>query len=216
MDRENALNKIKKLFALAGSDNEGEAKAALASAQRLMAQFGIKEVELESKAKDNVSEDEFETTTKGVSPTTSSLVNALAKHYRCVCYLSRSWDNKTKLMVAGYPDDVALFKEIAAYAVNTQDTLFKKFLKTAKSPSRSESIRMKNTYCLGFCTGIVKALEENENKYALMVMPDKNVLAVVEKMHATHSHRQFSSSDAAYSAGHRDGSDALKLRNSLT
>lgn len=216
MDRTKALDKIKKLFALTSSPSEGEARNALLVAQKLMAKYGIEESEVSIEDNsDEVLEDEIETKTKGVSTNTSALVNALSKHYKCVCYLSRRYDGSVSLKIAGHPQDVEVFKEVALYAINVMEQLFKQFLKTKDSQSKSQSIKLKNTYCAGFTKGIVDALIENENKFALMVMPDNVVMEVLNGMRSTKSHKKMAADADAWMKGLSDGKESLKLRNAI-
>ena len=141
----------------------------------------------------------------------------MARHYRCeVIYCVRK-DRTTRVEVIGYSHDAEAFVAIAEFAMNAQEQLFKKYLKTQNMANRSESLMIKNTYCLGFRTGMVQALNENENKYSLVVQVPDEVKKHLAKFDigVLNQHQTLSTDMSHFSQGLKDGISSQNNRNSL-
>lgn len=215
MTREEALQKVQKLLRLSKSDNEGEAQAALSAAQRLMLQHNLtsSEVKAEESEKSGVTYYQVPHSTKTPSPIITLLLAAICKHYRCIVGLCG-----TSLQIIGEAQDVEFFKAIADYAISVQEKLSKEYLKKQNTLNRSESLKIKKAYCKGFRTGLVTALKDNENKYALApIVPDAVAEIVKESFGSTKVYRQTISHDVMHlAAGFRDGKEALSHKGRLT
>ena len=120
MDKEKALEKIKKCLALSQSANEHEAAQALKQAQVLMRQYGIKDAEV---ALSDIREHSCADRTAAKMPGWQAmLANTVAGAFGCGWYLGGDWrepriryygvDNKAEL--AAYPYDVLLRQVKAA------------------------------------------------------------------------------------------------------
>lgn len=215
MERESLLRKVKALLKLSQSPVEEEAKLALLKAQELMAKYNIEMSQLGQES--NVVTREVTLSTKSVSPNASKLISKLAKHYRCEVIYCVKRDRTTRVEVIGYEHDAEAFVAVAEFAINAQDQLFKKYLKTQNTTGRSESIQMKNMYCMGFRTGMVDALNENENKYSLVVQVPtevKNHLAKYD-LGVLNQQQKMSHNPEHYAKGLSDGRAAQNNRNSL-
>lgn len=216
MTREEALQKVQKLLRLSKSDNEGEAQAALAAVQRLMLQHNLTSAEVsseENETKKGVIYYQVPHNTKTPSPIITLLLAAICKHYRCIVGLCG-----TSLQIIGEVQDVEFFKAVADYAISVQEKLSKEYLKKQCTLNRSESLKIKKAYCKGFRSGLVTALEDNENKYALApIVPDAVAKIVKDSFSSTKVYHQTISRDVMHqAAGFRDGKEALAHKGRLT
>lgn len=211
MNREKALDKVKKLLALSTFTNQGEAQNALAAAQRLMAQFGWTKQDLKI-SKDEVYEEIFETKTKGVSPNTLSLLNAISTHFRVVVVIQKGVSSNIRIY--GETNDVTAFIAIGKFIVQAQEKEAKKYLQSINTNSRSESIMYKNDFCAGFRNGCIKALESNEKNYSLVVItPDAVVERVKQECTGTNKSHQKRKGDAeSYIKGFFRGKQSMEQR----
>lgn len=121
MDREKAMDKIKKLLALSGSDNDHESHVALAMAQKLMMEFKIQEKELaEGEEKKCVTKKTAFYFTRGnVNTYVSDLADIIADNFCCVNFFTtRKGIRKNFISFMGLEDDVALCEEAMITAMN--------------------------------------------------------------------------------------------------
>ena len=176
-------DKIRKLLALAESDNEHEAKDALLKAKRLMAIHKIEESDLTDKTKQNVKRIHtgYEYTKRG-EWWIGSLANIIAENYCCRCAgcIKSKGAQKREIVFIGFEEDVELCVKIFEYAVESARTLGKDFLKKKygqfKLTTKQKSM-VKNSYAYGFAYGVEEAFNkqaDNESGWALvMVVPQE-------------------------------------------
>ena len=94
---DNYKEKIKKLLALAQSDNENEAKAALLKAKELMAQHKIEEADLEDAQNKKVVRVKTKfTCSKRRDSWMGSLSAVIARNFCCQATTSRKWNHQTR------------------------------------------------------------------------------------------------------------------------
>lgn len=214
-DLNKILDKIKKLLALSTSPNEHEAHSALQMAQRLQAQYNINISEINMADEPDVIEYELNHgNTKTPSSNFKYIARYLAPHFR-VKFVRSS----TKSWAYGFSQDVQIFNEVLVYSYNCFNKMFKQFYKNSQLPfshiSRELSIRYKNDYLQGFVEGVLKALKDNEEKYALMVVVPNAVVEYTNKrtvMSRTTMKSVFGSA-VARSQGFSDGQYSQNVRN---
>lgn len=208
MTQEQAIEKIKKLLTLSKNESatEGEVFNALKLAQKLMAQFHISEQEVQN------DEDEADVTnivadqdTKSPSSNKKIMAGALAKHYRCMVYTS-----KYSLHILGMKTDAEIFAQVLEFSYKSFVRLSGIYIK--KFEDRKQKTKAKNTYLLGFCQGILKALEENEAEYALVLYVPNAVVKYSESLNLQKgkSSKKLDYSSDAFEQGFKDGRNLMK------
>ena len=176
--------KIKKLLALAESNNEHEARAALLKAKELMAEYKIEEVDLIDAKNKKVKRvtTQFEYTKRG-EWWIGSLAEIIAENYCC-----RSAGNcfkgaqKRRVIFIGLEDDVDICAKIFEYAVDTARSCGKSYLKKLCKRGNytfAEKNKIKNSYAYGFTKGVKDAFIEqksmNETGWGLVMVVPKEV-----------------------------------------
>lgn len=181
-------DKIKKLLALAESNNEHEAKAALLKAKELMAQYKIEEYELVDAKDKKVKriDTKFEYTKRG-EWWMGGLSTIIAENYCCRSAVSRDYlgAQKRTVFFIGLEGDVDVCAKIFEYAVETARTCGQRYLKRLPQWNKlsfAEKNKVKNSYALGFARGVRDAFEEqrnarttDESKWGLVMVVPKEV-----------------------------------------
>lgn len=173
--------KIRKLLALAESDNENEAKAALLKAKELMMEHKLSEGDF-NKKDSNVKRliTNYSYTKRG-EIWIGALAMILGENYCCrVAVTKGQREQKGTVMFVGFEDDVDLCNEIFSYAVDTIRSLSKQYL---KQKGRTSSTKYNNiimrSYAIGFVEGIRSAYEEqkkdHEKDWGLVLVRAKEV-----------------------------------------
>lgn len=177
MTKEEALEKVKKLLNLANDKaaSEGEVQNAMAMAQQIMAKFHIESVTFDDEPEE-VTDFEIQENTKGLSSNRAILCSYLAKHYRCKLYR-----RGPRIHVVGFPTDVKIFTEVFEFAYAAFVKLANKHIE--QYSTRTEKIKAKNTYLLGFGKGCIEALIQNENEFALVLVVPQEVEAKMQSLH---------------------------------
>ena len=173
MDREQIVEKIKKLYALSGNNSSAnEATAAAALAQRLMHKYHVEELELAETAEELV-ESEFRTG-KG-NKWKYMLSSTIAKNFRTKCY----WFGKERVRFYGQATDAEIAK-------NTYEFLFNLCVSLSRKADYKERKQTGSSNGAGvaFAIGFAKGVEEELGKQctALMVITPKEVNEGFEKL----------------------------------
>ncbi len=215
MDREKAIDKIKKLLRLSKSDNLGEANAALRAAQELMAKYNVEVTSEEDKI--SVVEMAIQFGTKSISNEKRRLMDALAKNFRCEWYYGGS-----NLYILGYENDCLVLKDVFDWICVVYDKLAAKFLKEERlrrgTWDRHIANKCKYNYLCGFCSGVKKSLEVNNVEKGLMIVVPNAVTKEMESLGLTtkaHTTTIALDDDISILAGLRDGKEVLSLRNTI-
>ena len=179
--------KIRKLLALAESNNEHEAKAALLKAKELMAEYKIAEIDLVDAKKKNVKriETTYEYTKRG-EWWMGALSTIIASNYCCrSAGLKSYYGQKRQVIFIGLEGDVDLCAKIFEYAVDTARHCGKAYLKKVdrwNMYSYAEKNEIKNSYAYGFTKGVRIAFEEqnaqkehDESGWGLVIVVPKEV-----------------------------------------
>lgn len=157
--------KIKKLLALAESNNEHEAKAALLKAKELMAAHKISEIDLvEIKNKEVRRVMTGITYTNRGSRWVGTLACTIAENYCCGCAVSGS--QTLEVMFIGLDGDVDVCTNIFKYAVDSANSCSQYYLDHIykyRCNSRKVENTVKNSYATGFVNGIRDAFKEQKD-----------------------------------------------------
>lgn len=123
MDITKIKDKIRKLLALAESDNEHESAQALGRAQALMEQHEICETELGSAAIEAIEEASLGGETGKLLAWRKWLSHAAAVHNGCSSYINKLGHRKSVMRICGRPSDIARAKHIYEECVKVVDRL---------------------------------------------------------------------------------------------
>lgn len=200
--------KVRKLLALAESDNEFEAKAALLKAKELMAEHKLSEDDLANlkTRKVVVKHTGFYYTMRG-EWWMGALANVIGENYCCRAanYIARRRAQKREIEFIGLEDDIELCVSVFEYAVNTVRRLAKEHVKNVTDCDIKIATQ---SYCAGFADGVKRAFEEQKNQMEegwglVMVIPKE-----VDDYCAGFGHRRTAPRrvyDKSMSAGYTDG-----------
>lgn len=117
---DNYKEKIKKLLALARSNNEHEARAAILKAREIMARYKLTEADLEEKGNRKI-----KTINTGIVYTSRTglwithLQKVIAENYCCTTSVGRITKQKMEVHFTGFEDDLEICNEVFQYAVDT-------------------------------------------------------------------------------------------------
>lgn len=211
MNREQIVEKVKKLYALSGNNpSANEATAAAALAQRLMHKYHIEELELAETAEELV-ESEFKT---GKGNKWKYMLSAtVAKNFRTKCY----WYGREKVRFYGQATDVEIAKSTYEFLFNLCVSLSRKAdYQERKRTGSSNGAGV--AFALGFAKGVAEEL--GKQCTALMVITPKEVEEGYEKMreergmHTMNNHCRYNNSQAKqYEDGIFAGKSAIGRKN---
>ncbi|MDE2098839.1 MAG: DUF2786 domain-containing protein [Patescibacteria group bacterium] len=175
------LDKVRKLFALAeDNNNESEGRNALLTAQRLMAEHGLKVADLESAAEANIigegiAEDKIRRTPWWVL----GIAEIIAMNFRCkvlrYTYRGKPGGKRNggyRLVFFGRPQDTELATEAYKFALRYCQRSLRAWQLTHP---RALTRPYRNAYLEGFIYGLKEAFEKQVTTMALVVIPDKEV-----------------------------------------
>lgn len=175
--------KIRHLLALAESQNENEAKAALLKARALMAKHKLTEAELgeaEKQAVKNVLTDI--TCSKRRDPWICSLSAVIGESYCCKGYRNHTKGHQTQTIgFIGLEDDVEICTAIFKYAVDCARAEIKRIKKENDCYFPRYVKSLCDSYGFGFSAGIQEAFsqqqEEHKGEWGLVLVMPKEVEA---------------------------------------
>lgn len=204
MNQQEAIAKIRKLFALADSPNANEAKAALMQAHRLMAKWNIDALEADQEEIEHITEESKGGNTKYYI----YLAQVIATNFRCKIY-----KNDSKIVFFGRTEDVIAAKESYDYAYKFIMRETNRRYKEAKEYyGTGEGV--KNSYAYGFILGLKEALEQQS--VALMVVTPQDTLdAFRDHTSGFETVKQRSTryyKDENYAEGFHDGRTSMTKR----
>jgi hypothetical protein len=210
---EDYREKIKKLLALAESDNEHEAKSALLKAKALMAEHKLTEADCKDLKNKKVKHIVTEVTySKRRDPWMCNLYNTISENYCCQGYEQKKYDMQTRTVAfVGLEDDVELCVAIFKYAVDCIHAEQKRMKKDLMQYSDAYRKSVLVGYGSGFVKGIKQAFEiqkaQNEVGWGLvMVMPAEVEAETKDMKHSTFSAAALDQqSHKGYMAGLEDG-----------
>lgn len=218
-DRERYIDKIRKLFALAGNNpSEEEAASAALQAQRLMAKYSIDPSEVEGgaeAAKQKIIEVETETM-RDTRTWRFHLARVVAEAFRCEVFQSCVYEGGRKLprlVFYGYEGD-------AQAAALTFNYLYKAGTRLARAQDREHRKRygfasgVFNSFVIGFTRGVEAELKAQSQELMIVESEEvKNAYREYSKsMGKVSAHRMRRGSSSAAAAGERAGRDAVTSR----
>jgi len=159
--------KIRKLLALAESDNEFEAKSALLKAKELMADHKLTEDDLADLTKRNVKciHTGYVYTTRG-EWWMGELAVVIGENYCCQAanYKQRRRAQKREVEFIGLEEDVELCASVFDYALKTARKLAREHAKTMRDRGTSAMKLASRSYGHGFADGVKRAFEEQKSQ----------------------------------------------------
>lgn len=204
--------KIKKLLRLAKSDNEYEARLALARARKLMAEYklDIKDFDdTNKKVIKKVTEFYYTGYKNGYR---SQLIDAIAERYCCAHYLTTySGSSKRYIALTGYEEDIMIVENLFKYADSCINSWFTSKKKGLKGVCSNEYLNgVKNNYGIGFAQGLADLLdaqmksEENREWGLVMVVPEE-ATKYVDSLKRTKFRFNSFGSESIRNKGYSDG-----------
>lgn len=205
MNRESLMKKVEKLLSLAGNNpNEAEAKAAMAKAQKLIAEYNIDE-NLIGKEKDEI------VVLKAEHPNNNGyrarLAAVLAPNFRCRVVMVG-----TDVHFIGHKVDAEVCVKVFNYAYKISRRQGSRIERDVRK--NGESTRgVFNSYCIGFCDGIKKVLDE-QCKALMIVVPEdvNNKLNSISEGEYRGGIRLRGANTSAYLNGIEDGKAHMRSR----
>ena len=173
------INKIEKLLALAGSNNENEARAAMVKAQELMAKYEIDRERVQGKE-----QKERPVMSFSAGPYKDEWLNmvgcVIAENFRCRCVsvARRGAGASFRIRFYGYEEDAEICINIFNYAVKVIRKRFMVLRAIYADAGRGFGNDEKMNYVLGFCHGLEKNFEEQKaqsQSFALALVTPKAV-----------------------------------------
>lgn len=210
---EKLLQKINNLFKLAeGNTNENEAQNALLMAQKLMAQNGIEQSEVNSILKPKEVLQENITEYGRLSWWEKSLSMVIAKNFRCEIYINKKYKQGGSIVFLGLKDDVQLAKTVynfASVAIGRETSKFMKQYNKNHITLKSTA-GIKNDFIQGFIKGLESKYQEqvNKNNWGLVLVKDPLVQQELNKIKLRKGQRssiQRNNNNGAYSRGYQQG-----------
>ena len=218
MDREDALDKIRKCLALSESPNENEARAALTMARKLMATYKIGEDDLDS-------DDLDRTPTNRISSVTyttlrdnwmPSLIRLISERFCCRGYTHREHGKKLRHPgFIGFPHDVDVCIRAFEYTVNTI---------RSNTHGKAWDNALRDSYARGFIAGLDRAYRDQDSELeatlcdersltVIMSVPPEvdefsNSMLSVRKVKI----RSYKSDFFSYNSGYMDGKNHLNRK----
>ena len=159
------IDKIEKLLALAGSDNENEAKAAMVKAQELMVRYEIDRERVKGKEQKErpviyLSGGPFR------DAWTSMVAAVIAENFRCRCItvFMRGTGGSFRIRFYGYEGDAKICINIFNYAVKVVRKRFVTLRAIYAEAGRDFRRNEKMNYIAGFCQGLDRNFEEQKKQ----------------------------------------------------
>lgn len=152
------LRKIKKMFALAGSSNENEARTAMVMANNLLLKHNISMAELENK-KDYVHKFVGEVLSR--TPVEFNIISTILSDYFFVLTIwtfsyNAHLDKKgNRLEICGSPENVEIAEYVYFYLINQMESLWQKY----KLDNNIKYQKYKKSFILGVLMGFKEKLQ---------------------------------------------------------
>lgn len=155
------LEKLRKLLALAKSDNANEAAAAAAAAQRLMTEHQISEAELEvggPQEQASVADDPLDTFGARSQTWKEVLSTNIARLHGCKVWREKAWVPaqrrwaETRIRIVGRPSDVATVRYLYAWLTTVIERL-------VQANARGRGQRYAYSYRVGAVNGCIEAMQ---------------------------------------------------------
>lgn len=206
MEKNEAIERIKKLMAIAGdpSATDNEVQTAIAMADKLRIKFKIQEEEIDSQEIKDVERVTIAEQTYGYYELPMAI---LAEHFRCETTRTGRVDRRNVSMFAyGMKEDIEFFVVVAKKMIEYFDRII--FGRSTPYKSRKQ----KFSYLKGFASGLESALKKSikelglEKRYELAVIGVPSIVeAYTRNVAKTSRSKGWDLDYAAYSKGLEDG-----------
>jgi len=184
-EREKILQKLEKLVALAGSDNEHEANLAMETAIRIATENNIELSQLsrDSRPKDKIEKEETGKGEARLPVTHRFTTDIIQKYFNVSVVTGGNRDTGRKLWFIGKKEDIDFAKFLNSYLENTFFRLWYAYYK--RNPHEKNA---RESYFLGLWQGLTAKLKETKAKieqtladnikqgYSLMLVDNKAAL----------------------------------------
>ena len=209
-NRNEIIEKIRKIMALAENNpNENEAFSAALKAQKLMAQYHIKEKDLGQEVNERNVNNLACVVSGKVQKWRISLAMVLAKNFRCKVYLLNN-----DVVFMGFEEDTEICKEVFYSMFKIGNKLADKKKREMRSKYGTAK-DVKNTFCMGFVNGIKNELEKQCT--ALMIVVPKEVNEEFNKKFANTKKKSMSMridvNSGIYNEGFIKGKEAIRSKS---
>jgi hypothetical protein len=212
---QNYKEKIRKLLALAESDNENEAKSALLKAKRLMAEHKLTEADVRDCDKSEVVRVTTDfTCSKRREFWMMDLSCVIAQNFCCQSIAKRAVGNQTCTVgFLGFAEDVEVCIEIFKYAVDCVRSNIKAIKKKYADCDTSSVKRVCDGYGYGFASGVYEAfaaqMKEDESGWGLVMTVPTEVKEYLQKNHFEKTDTRCAAHQnmarSGFNAGYEDG-----------
>jgi hypothetical protein len=157
MNHEQIIEKVRKLLALARSDNEHEAAAAAGAAERLLQEHRLSEVDLECAAEPTeraqADTEPLEQLGHALATWKSHLAASLCRLHGCHCAVDwTTGAGNKRIRIYGRPSDTASVRYLYAWLTSTIESL-------AHRHGRGKGRTWANSYRIGAAVGVVQAMD---------------------------------------------------------
>ncbi len=217
MDREAALEKIRKCLALSSSPNENEARTALLMARRLMAEYKIGSPDEELTGEQVPEQRETSITFTTVRDNwVLDLLNLMGPRYCCRPYSSKVYRKKTRTAAfAGFPQDL----DVCIPAFELAATTIRSNVIRARM-DRAEG----DSYARGFIRGLEAEYARQDAEMMSEGVTEKSLVTVMEVPDEVNDYvdrnfrtsrvslRAYRRDEGAFSSGFSDGRNHLSKR----
>ncbi len=216
MDREAALEKIRKCLALSSSPNENEARTALLMARRLMAEYKIGSPEEISGGQVPEQRETSITFTTIRDNWVLDLLNLMGPRYCCRPYSSKVYRKKTRTAAfAGFPQDL----DVCIPAFELAATTIRSNIIRARMDSAEG-----DSYARGFIRGLESEYRRQDAEMMAESITERSLVTVMEVPEEVDDYvdrnfrtsrvslRAYRRDDDAFSSGFSDGRNHLSRR----
>lgn len=188
MNKQQIIDKIQKLLALANSDNENEAKAAATMAQSLLTKYNLTMTEVEQEPDKDKYTSEFVETGRQRQDPAWKYVQSLLREFFFVEIVQtkkkvevpggtvfwKDYKNVHCYVMFGQPHNVAIARYVRDFMMRSFADLFVQYRKQTGAPATS-----RNSYYLGLFKGLHEQLKNTKKKVetetGLVVVEDANL-----------------------------------------
>ena len=156
------LRKIKKMFALAESSNENEARTAMVMANNLLLKHNISKAEIEN---DKNYSHKFVGEVLGRTPTEFNIIsNILTEYFFVLTIWTFSYDaladkKGSRLEICGSPENVEIGEYVYYFLINQLDFLWQKY----KVENKISHQKFKKSFVLGVLRGFKEKLQTDRS-----------------------------------------------------
>lgn len=194
MSNEKIIERVKKLLALAQSNNANESESAMLKAQEILAKHKLEMKDIEIKDNNNEvieEQSDFEYTIR--SQWKGNLAVVISENFGCDAFVSikkkNGRKNKMQLCFIGEQENIEMVKVVYEYALKVCDERIKELQKENKRNGLSTS-GIQQSYGMGFTRGLKDNYKEQLNKnkdWGLMVLKSEEVINYTNNKNLTQS-----------------------------